>query len=64
MASLKLYKEFFSTETLKELVNSTVIPEIVMTYRKYEQEGTRQEDLVEWTRRWAREVGKVVPHYL
>ncbi len=35
-----------------------------MTYRKYEEEGTRKEDLIEWTRRWVKEIGKIVPQYL
>ena len=64
MSTFKLHKELLSHELLKDLLNCTIIPEIVMTYRKYEQEGTKKQDLKQWGERWCKEIGKIVPNYL
>lgn len=45
-------------------MNCTIVPEIVMTYRKYEKEGTSKEELGQWAQRWVKEIGKVVANYL
>jgi hypothetical protein len=49
---------------LKDLLNNTIIPEVVMTYRKYEEEGTEKKELNLWLARWEKEVGKIVPNYI
>ena len=61
---MKLYKEFLPEQTLKDLLNNTIIPEVVMTYRKYEEEGTEKKELNLWLARWEKEVGKIVPNYI
>jgi hypothetical protein len=54
MSTFKLHKELLSHELLKDLLNCTIIPEIVMTYRKYEKEGTTKQDLKQWGERWCK----------